>query len=198
MKLNNKNILYEYYVFLEELKDIFKKNIKRFKNINIIININNINKSNLNKALTIIKFSKAYKIPFYIINNYQMSIKYNAKGVFLSSNNMQLKRPLQLKKDFKIIGLAHNQLEYYKKKEQLCKKIMVSPLFYNAKYSINKILGINKFNLLTNNWNTKTCALGGINPDNIKKLKMTKARSLAGISFFQKKSPLLFNSKGLL
>jgi thiamine monophosphate synthase len=184
-------MLYEYYVFLEELNDIFKKNIKKFKNINIIININNINKSNLNKALTIIKFSKAYKIPFYIINNYQMSIKYNANGIFLSSDNRQLKRPLQLKKGFKIIGLAHNQLEYYKKREQFCKKIMVSPLFYNAKYSINKILG-------TNNWKEKICALGGINSINIKKIRMTKARSLAGISFFQKKSPLLFNSKGLL
>jgi thiamine-phosphate pyrophosphorylase len=75
---------------------------------------------------------------------------------------------------------------------------MISPLFYNRKYSINKILGINKFNLLTNNWKTKICALGGISLNNIKKLKMTKAKSFAGISFFQKKSPLLFNSKGLL
>jgi thiamine-phosphate pyrophosphorylase len=191
-------MLYEYYVFLEELNDIFKKNIKKFKNINIIININNIDKTNLKKALSIIEFSQAYKIPFYIMNNYQMSIKYNAKGVFLSSNNKQLIRPLLLKKKFKIIGLAHNQLEYYRKKEQLCKNILVSPLFYNTKYSINKILGINKFNLLTNNWKTRICALGGVSLNNIKKLKMTKARSFAGISFFQKKSPLLFNSKGLL
>ena len=191
-------MLYEYYVFLEELNDIFKKNIRKFKNINIIININNINKSNLNKALTIIKFSKACKIPFYIINNYQMCIKYGAKGIFLSSNNKKLKRPLQLKKDFKTIGLVHNQLEYYKKKEQLCKKIIVSPLFYNSKYSINKILGINKFNLLTNGWKEKICALGGISASNIKRLRMTKVESFAGISFFQKKSPLLFISKGLL
>jgi len=191
-------MLDEYYVFLEELNDIFKKNITKFKNINIVININNINKSNLNNVLSIIKFSKSYKIPFYLINNYQMSIKYNANGTFLSSDHKQLKRPMLLKKNFKIIGLAHNQLEYYKKKEQLCKNIMVSPLFYNRKYSINKILGINKFNLLTNNWKTKICALGGISLNNIKKLKMTKAKSFAGISFFQKKSPLLFNSKGLL
>jgi thiamine monophosphate synthase len=94
--------------------------------------------------------------------------------------------------------LAHSQLEYYKKKEQSCKNIMVSPLFYNRKYSLNKILGVNKFNLLTNNWKTRICALGGISSSNIKKIRMTKARSLAGISFFQKKSPLLFNSKGLL
>ncbi len=182
-------MLYKYYVFLGELNDIFEKNIKKLKNINIIININNINKSNLNKALSIIKFSKAYKIPFYIINNYQMSIKYNAKGVFLSSNNKQLRRPLLLKKSFKIIGAAHNQLEYYKKKEQLCKKIIVSPLFYNTKYSINKILGINKFNLLTNNWKSEICALGGISTNNVNKLRMTKVKSFSGISFFKKKAP---------
>jgi thiamine monophosphate synthase len=198
MKLNNKNKVYEYYVFVEELNDINKKNIKKFKNINIIININNIDKSNLKKALPIIEFSQTHKIPFFIINNYQISIKYNAKGVFLSSNNKQLKRPLLLKKSFKIIGLAHNQLEYYRKKEQLCNNIIVSPLFYNTKYSVNKILGINKFNLLTNNWKTRICALGGISLKNIKKLKMTNARSFAGISFFHKKSPLLLNSKGLL
>ena len=118
-----------------------------------------------------------------------MSIKYNAKGVFLSSNNKQLRRPLLLKKSFKIIGAAHNQLEYYKKKEQLCKKIIVSPLFYNTKYSINKILGINKFNLLTNNWKSEICALGGISTNNVNKLRMTKVKSFSGISFFKKKAP---------
>lgn len=180
-------MLFEYYVFLNVLSDFFKKNIKKFRNINIIININNINKSNLKKVLSIIKFSQSNKIPFYIINNYQLSVKYNAKGIFLSSNNKQQKRPLLLRKDFKIIGLAHNQLEYYKKKEQLCNFIMVSPLFFNKKYSLNKVLGINKFNLLTNNWKEKICALGGISLNNIKKLRMTKAKSYAGISFFKKK-----------
>lgn len=183
-------MLCECYVFLDKLSDCFKKNIKKIKNINIIININNINKSNLNRVLSIIKFSQSNKIPFYITNNYQISIKYHAKGIFLSSNNKQLKRPFLLKKNFKIIGLAHNQLEYYKKKKQLCKIIIVSPLFYNSKYSVNKILGINKFNLLTNNWKEKICALGGINSNNINKLRMTKVRSFAGISFFLKKKPL--------
>ena len=97
-------MLDEYYVFLEELNDIFKKNITKFKNINIVININNINKSNLNNVLSIIKFSKSYKIPFYLINNYQMSIKYNANGTFLSSDHKQLKRPMLLKKILKLLA----------------------------------------------------------------------------------------------
>ena len=73
---------------------------------------------------------------------------------------------------------------------------MVSPLFYNVKYSINKILGINKFNLLTKNWKTKICPLGGISASNIKRLRMTKAESFAGISFFQKKAPYYLLVRG--
>jgi len=48
---------------------------------------------------------------------------------------------------------------------------MLSPLFYNIKYSLNHILNNVRFNLITNNWKTKICALGGINIKNIKKIK---------------------------
>jgi UTP-glucose-1-phosphate uridylyltransferase len=58
-----------------------------------------------------------------------------------------------------------------------------------SKYSINKILGINKFNLLTNNWKSEICALGGISANNVNKLRMTKVKSFSGISFFKKKAP---------
>ena len=39
-----------------------------------------------------------------------------------------------LKKNFKIIGSAHNQSEYSLKIKQGCKLIMLSPLFFNKKY----------------------------------------------------------------
>ena len=51
---------------------------------------------------------------------------------------------------------------------------MLSPLFFNQKYSINKILFPLKFNLITLNWKTEICALGGINSLNIKKLNSLK------------------------
>jgi hypothetical protein len=56
---------------------------------------------------------------------------------------------------------------------------MLSPLFYNEKYSKNSILNTHRFNLITLNWKTDVCALGGINLRSLKKIKLTKARSIA-------------------
>ena len=74
------------------------------------------------------------------------------------------------KSKFDIIGTAHNQLDFYFKKQQGCKSIFLSPLFNTKKYSNNKILGILRFNLLSNNWGAPIYALGGINNNNIKNL----------------------------
>lgn len=46
---------------------------------------------------------------------------------------------------------------------------MLSPLFYNEKYSKNRILNTSKFNLMSLNWKIDLCALGGINIKNLKK-----------------------------
>lgn len=85
-------------------------------------------------------------------------------------------------KNFKeIIGTAHNQLEFFFKKRQKCKKIFLSPLFYNPKYSENKIIGPIKFNLITLNWDTKRLALGGINENNLKRI--SSINNLIGFGF---------------
>ena len=42
--------------------------------------------------------------------------------------------------------------KYFTKKNQACEMISLSPLFYNNKYSVNKILQPLRFNLITNNW----------------------------------------------
>jgi len=83
------------------------------------------------------------------------------------------------KKDFLIIGTAHNQLEYYFKKRQNCKIIALYPIFYNPKFSKNKTLGPIKFNLISQFWNSNLCALGGINETNIKKINITKVSTIA-------------------
>jgi hypothetical protein len=51
---------------------------------------------------------------------------------------------------------------------------MLSPLFFNEKYSKNKILNILKFNNKTIHWKANLCALGGINSKTLKKVKLTK------------------------
>jgi hypothetical protein len=77
--------------------------------------------------------------------------------------------------------------------------IMLSPLFYNKKYSKNKILNVCKFNLISMNWAKKICALGGVNLNNLKKLNMTRSSAAAFVSLMkennQKKSPLTISSK---
>jgi thiamine monophosphate synthase len=57
--------------------------------------------------------------------------------------------------------------------------IMLSPLFYNKKYSNNKILGTAKFRLISKDWKTDVCALGGINKTNLNKVKLVKTSNIA-------------------
>jgi thiamine-phosphate pyrophosphorylase len=83
-----------------------------------------------------------------------------------------------LKKNFYIIGGAHNQLEYTQKLKQNCHLLMLSPIFFNEKYSKNKILNILKFNNKTRHWKTNLCALGGINSKTLKKVKLTKCMAI--------------------
>jgi thiamine monophosphate synthase len=105
--------------------------------------------------------------------------------VYISSNNKKIIYPTNKKISFKIIGHAHNQREFFFKKKQFCDIIIVSPIFYNNKYSKNQILDILKFNLLTKDWSNSICALGGINLSNIKKIKLTKSKYIGVKKFIE-------------
>lgn len=189
----------KFYFFTDTLDEIITKNIKNFKKLSFIYksnSINNINHTNIN---TIKNFCRKNKIPFFISDNFKLAKKYEADGIFLSSSYKKIGNIVLKKKNFKIIGSAHNQLEYSLKRQQLCEMILLSPLFYNKKYSQNMILNVCKFNLISMNWKRKVCALGGINLNNLKKLNMTRSSAAAFISLMkqngQKKSPLTISSK---
>ena len=168
---------YIYYVFIDEINDNLKKKIIQFINIRIIIDIDD-NLDN-NHLKSIVQFSKKNKIKFYIKNNYSLATKYGADGILITSNNKNNLRPLSLKKEFKIIGAVHNQLEYFTKQRQNCHLVMFSPLFDNPKYKKNKILKIIKFNLISKDWKIKVAALGGIIHNNsINKLRLLKTCSI--------------------
>jgi thiamine-phosphate pyrophosphorylase len=188
----------KFYFFIDTLDEIIRKNIKNFKKLSFIYKSNSINDINHANIKTIKNFCKKNKIPFFISDNFKLAKKYGAEGIFLSSSYKKIGN-IVLKKNFKIIGSAHNQLEYSLKNKQSCEMIMLSPLFYNKKYSQNKILNVCKFNLLSMGWDKKICALGGISLNNLKKLNMTRCSSVAFISLMkensQKKSPLTISSK---
>jgi len=172
-------IFYKHYVFLEEINNLIKDNLVKFSSINIIIDIDENTSKNLEKQLTIIKFAKKNRIPFLIKNDFQKCVKYKANGIFISSDNKKITKPILLKKNFHIVGGAHNQLEYAQKLNQKCHLLMVSPLFFNEKYSKNKILNILKFNNKTIHWKINLCALSGINSKTLKKVRLTKCVAIA-------------------
>ena len=176
---------FKYYVFLEKINEIIRNNLLKFKNINVIIDIKNINQTSIEKTLSLIKFCKDNKIPFFLMDNYQLCTKHHSNGIFLSSRNKNIIKPILLKENFKIIGSAHNQSERFLKIKQGCNLVMLSPIFFNKKYSENKILNVHKFNLISRNWNGNLCALGGINDVNIRKIKLTIANAIAFKRFIE-------------
>ena len=169
-----RNIKLDYYIFVEELTEKIINNIINLKKQKLRIKIIILGKN----PLIISKFAKKEKIPFFFTDNIKYAIKNKADGIFLTNKYKVLKNNIQKNTKLEVIGSAHNQYEYYIKKNQNCSTIMLSPIFYNKKYSQNKILGTTRFNLITLNWKTNLCGLGGITPENIKLINLTRCRSI--------------------
>ncbi len=167
-----RNIKPDYYIFVEELNEKTIKNIISLKKQKLRVNIVILDKN----SLTISKFAKKERIPIFFTDNLKDAIKNKANGIFLTSKYKVLKNNIKRTTRLEVIGSAHNQYEYCIKKQQNCTMIMLSPIFYNKKYSPNKILGISKFNLITLNWKTNICALGGITSNNIKLINLTRSK----------------------
>ena len=186
-----------FYFFTTKLTEENKKSIIKFKNISIIYE-NKEGLGNYQELIKIIKFCREKKIKIYFKNDIKKAYKLNLNGVFLSSYNKKisiLNNPYNKKNNFKIIGSAHNQREYFLKRIQKCEDIFFSPIFENEKYSPNKILKICKFNLMANEWKCNLFALGGINSSNLKKVFMTKSKGIGFVSFINElkiKKPVYF------
>ena len=119
-----------------------------------------------------------------------MAQKYRLDGIYIPAFDNKLNyMNLNLIKNFKIIGSAHNIKEVKIKEKQGCTNIFISPLFHNPKN--NSFLGIVKFNLINLLTNVKTIALGGINQNNIKLLKSTKVEGYASITWIKKNRPTI-------
>ena len=85
------------------------------------------------------------------------------------------------KKNFVLIGSAHNLREIRIKERQNVNEIFLSSLFKDN----GNFLGLNKFNLLSNYSKKEVVALGGISKENIKLINLTKSIGFAGISYFK-------------
>ena len=132
--------------------------------------------------LKIKRYCKKKKIEFYLSNNIRLSIKLNLDGAYIPAFNKSLKHlSYSYKKNFKIVGSAHNLKEIKIKENQNVEKIFLSSLFKKNK----NFLGINKFRLLSKLTNRKIVVLGGVSKENVKKLKILDQSEFAGISYFE-------------
>ena len=127
-------------------------------------------------------FCKKKKYKFFLSNNIRLAIKLNLDGAYIPSFNKDKKHlSFSTKKNFLIIGSAHNNNEIKIKESQKVKILFLSSLFKKNK----NYLGINKFKLLSQLTNKKVIALGGLSTTNIKKLKLLNCYGFAGISYFE-------------
>ena len=128
------------------------------------------------------KYCKKKGIKFYLSNNIKLALKLNLNGAYIPSFNKSYKHlAYSFKKDFKIIGSAHNLKEIRNKEIQKTEKIFLSSLFKKNK----NFLGINKFKLLSKLTKKKVVILGGITKNNKKKLNLLNQSDFAGISYFE-------------
>ena len=137
--------------------------------------------------LKIKKYCKKKSIKFYLSNNIKLAIKLDLDGAYIPSFNKSFEHlAYSFKKNFRIIGSAHNLREIRTKEIQNVRKIFLSSLFKKNK----NFLGINKFKLLSKLTDKKVVILGGVSKKNLKKIKILNQAEFAGISYFeQKKGP---------
>ena len=140
------------------------------------------------ELIKIAKTCKKKRHQLFVSNDIKLALKVRADGIYIPSFN-KTKKFLNLeKKNFIILGSAHNQKEIQEKISQKCRAIFLSPIFY-VKKSIN-FLNVYKFNSLSLSNKANILALGGITEHNVRKLKLLHIKGFGGISMFKKKPAL--------
>jgi thiamine-phosphate pyrophosphorylase len=119
---------------------------------------------------------------FLLSNNVKLAIHLNLDGAYISSFNKDKKHlSFSLKKNFIILGSAHNIYEIRTKELQNVKLFFLSSIFKKNK----NFLGIYRFKLLSKLTKKPVIALGGVSHDNFIKLNLINCLGFAGISFFE-------------
>ena len=176
--MHAKKILKYYFINKFDTNNIDrqdKQTVIIYRNYNLI-------KQDEGIILNIKKYCKKNSIKFYLSNNIKLAMKLNLDGAYIPSFNNNLNHlAFSFKKNFSIIGSAHNIKEIRMKETQKVDKIFLSSLFKKNK----NYLGINKFKILKNYANKNIVALGGISKKNLKKLALLNQTDFAGISFFE-------------
>ena len=152
------------------------------KQTSIIYRNYSTNNADQTLILKIKKYCKKKSINFYLSNDIKLAIKLGLDGAYIPAFNNSLNHlAYSYKKNFKLIGSAHNLKEIKIKENQNVSKIFLSSLFKKNK----NFLGINKFKLLCKLTKKNIVVLGGISNKNKKKLSLVNLSDFAGISYFE-------------
>ncbi|MDC3100231.1 thiamine phosphate synthase [Candidatus Pelagibacter sp.] len=171
-----------YYIDKFNRDEIYKLN----KTINIIYR-NYSNRFNKKEILQLVTFCKKQRRKVYISNNLKLALRFNFDGVYIPAFNKTLNYKNIPKKNFEIIGSAHNVKEIINKEYQGCTKIFLSPIFKTKKN--RSYLGVTKFNIIKLTAKKNIISLGGINSENIRYLRMCRVEGFASISWIKKNGP---------
>lgn len=179
--MHNKDLSFIYH-FIDNLNT---RNIKGYDNSVRIIYRNYQSKINLKKLINFKNECKKLNIKFFISNNVELAFKLRLDGAYIPSFNKKIYHQMfKNYQNFIIIGSAHSVGEIRIKEKQNVSQIFLSPLFKTNKSK--KFLEISKFNNLSKFTKKPLIALGGINKNNINKLKLINVQGFAGISYFKK------------
>ena len=128
------------------------------------------------------KYCKKKSLKFYLSNNVKLALKLNLDGVYIPSFNNNLQHlAYSIRKNFQIVGSAHNLKEIRIKENQNVEKIFLSSLFKKNK----NFLGLNRFKILSKLTKKNIIVLGGVSKKNLRKLKLLNSSEFAGISYFE-------------
>ena len=167
------------YYFIKKFNTTELKNL----NSNTSVIYRNYEKIHIiTELLKLRTFCKKKRIKLYLSNNIQLAIKLGFDGAYIPSFNKSLRHlNYKLKKNFRILGSAHNIKELRLKEKQKVSLIFISSIFKKNK----NYLGLYKFINLEKLTSINIIALGGINRRNLKILSLTNCSGFAGISYFK-------------
>jgi len=175
--MHNK-ILNKYY-FINGLE---KSNIDKQDKTTTIIYRNYKKKLDKKLILKIKNLCNKKGNKFILANDIKLAINLNLDGAYIPSFNKDKKHlSYSYKKDFIILGSAHDIKEMRIKELQGVNKIFLSSIFKKNK----NFLGIKKFKLFSLLTKKKIIALGGISQKNLKLLNLVNCSGFAGISYFR-------------
>ena len=174
----HKNLPKQYY-FIEKFD---KKILENQSTETAIIYRNYTKKINKLEILKLRKFCNKKKLRLFLSNNFKLALNLNLDGAYIPSFNKSFYHlNFSLKKNFIIIGSAHNLREIRIKELQKVDAIFLSSIFKKN----NNYLGLFKFLNLRSLSKKNIISLGGISKKNKKILNMINLRGFAGISYFK-------------